>query len=57
MAAIREYTNMIAEMVDNHVLDKDRLIEDLLMWMSEQEVKEFYQFHIAPELDVEEDEG
>jgi hypothetical protein len=52
----REYTNKIAEMVDNHVLDKDRLIEDLLCWMSEHDVKEFYMANVAPEFPEDEDE-
>jgi len=52
----REYTNKIAEMVDNHVLDKGRLIEDLLCWMSEDDVKDFYMANIAPEFDDEEEE-
>jgi hypothetical protein len=56
MAAIREYTNKIADLVDDGSLNKDMLIEDLLMWMSESDVKEFYELHIAPEFEVDEDE-
>ena len=39
----RKYTNMILELVDEHVINKDMLIRDLLMWMSEDEVREFYE--------------
>jgi hypothetical protein len=37
----RAYTNALLEMVDEGVLDKDTLIQSLLGWMDEGEVKEF----------------
>jgi len=37
----REITNMILEMVSEGALDKDQLIRDLLMWMSESDVEDF----------------
>ncbi len=37
----RKITNMILEMVAEGTLDKDQLIRDLLMWMSETDVEEF----------------
>ena len=39
---IREYTCKIIEMVDEGVVDRDTLIRDLLMYMSESEVQNFY---------------
>ena len=39
----RKYTNMILELVDEGVINRDMLIRDLLMWMSEDEVREFYE--------------
>jgi hypothetical protein len=38
----RKYTNAILELVDEGVINRDMLIRDLLMWMSEDEVREFY---------------
>ena len=56
MASVREYTNKIAGMVDDGLLNKDYLIEQLLMWLSEHDVKDFYMANIAPELYDEEEE-
>ena len=42
----RKYTNLILEMNDDGFFDKDQLIRDLLCWMSEDEVKEFYERYI-----------
>jgi len=53
---MREYTNKIAEMVDDGLLNKEYLIEQLLMWLSEDDVKEFYMANVAPEFDTDEDE-
>jgi hypothetical protein len=39
----REYTNRIIELVDEGVLDRDELIRDLLMWLPERDVEEFFQ--------------
>ena len=38
----RVYTNRLLEMVDEEIVDKHRLIWDLLRNMSEEEVKAFY---------------
>jgi hypothetical protein len=40
---IRKYTNKIIEMVDEGLLDRDTLIRDLLNYMSESDVKDFYE--------------
>jgi hypothetical protein len=32
-------------MVDEGIVDRDELIRDLLNWMSESDVKDFYVFH------------
>ena len=53
MMKTRQFTNRILEMVDDGVLDKDFLIQNLLMWMSEYDVKEFFDNTIY---DVENDE-
>lgn len=37
----RPYTTKLLDMVEQGVVDKDSLIQDLLGWMSEDEVKEF----------------
>lgn len=37
----RKTTNMILEMVAEGTLEKEQLIRDLLMWMSETDVEEF----------------
>ncbi len=39
---MRKYTNKIVEMVDEGLLDRDTLIRDLLNWMPESHVEEFY---------------
>jgi len=41
MARTREYTCRLLDMVEQGALDKDSLINDLLGWMSEDDVKEF----------------
>jgi len=38
----RKYTNKILDMVDEGILDEGQLSRDLLMWMSERDVEEFY---------------
>ena len=37
----RRYTTALLDMVEQGVVDKDSLIQDLLGWMSEDEVEEF----------------
>ena len=39
----RKYTNKILERLEEGVLHPDFLIQNLLMWMSEALVKEFYE--------------
>lgn len=53
----REYTNKILEMLDEGMFDKDMLIRDLLSWMSENDVKQFYYaYDLDPSRHDEEDE-
>ena len=37
----RAYTRALLDMVDQGVVDRDSLIQDLLGWMSEAEVEDF----------------
>jgi len=46
----RKYTNRILELDEDGMLDRDWLIRSLLIWMSEKEVKEFYDRIIEPEI-------
>ena len=43
----RVFTNRILELVDEGVLNKDDLIRSLLCWMSERDVKEFYERNLS----------
>lgn len=52
---MRKYTNKILEMVDESVLDRDTLIRDLLLWMSESDVEEFYNRNLREDEDYEHD--
>ena len=52
---MRKYTNKIIELVDEGCLNRDELIRDLLMWMSEHDVQEFYDRELSF-FDEEEDE-
>ena len=38
----RKYTNKILEQVEDGWFNNEQLIRDLLMWMSEDDVAEFY---------------
>jgi hypothetical protein len=53
---MREYTNKIADMVADGLLNKEQLIFNLLMWMSEDDVMDFYMANIAPDFDTDEDD-
>jgi hypothetical protein len=55
MRTSRKYTNRILEMVDDGVLDKDFLIQNLLMYMSEADVSDFFDKTIY-DVDYDEDE-
>ena len=50
----REYTNKIIELIDDGIIDKDWLIQGLLMWMSEHDVEQFYDANLRPDEDEEE---
>lgn len=50
----REYTNKMIELLEEGVFNKDELIRDLLSWLSEYDVKEFYEKFVLG--DGEEDE-
>ena len=52
----REYTCRILQLVDEGVLDKDALIQDLLGWMSEADVKAFCNANLRDVLEQDEDE-
>lgn len=52
---MRKYTNKVIEMVDEGLLDRDTLIRDLLMWLSESDVEEFYERNLSDH-DEDEDE-
>ncbi len=53
----REYTKKLLYLIDEGVVDKDALILNLLNWMSEDFVKEFYeQYYESEEEDLEEEE-
>ena len=52
----RSYTNLILEMNDDGYFDKDQLIRDLLCWMDEADVKEFYERFIEEDEEDEEEE-
>ena len=50
----REYTCRILELMEEGVLDPAKLAEDLLRWMSEADVRQYYETFL--EEDEEEDE-
>ena len=52
----REYTNKVLELVDEGIVDKDWLIQGLLMWMSEHEVEQFYDANLRPDEEEEEED-
>lgn len=41
----REYTIKLLEEMDDGLWDANQLVENLTKWMSEDEVKEFYEFY------------
>ena len=54
----REYTNLIIEKLDDRILDPGLVIIDLLNWLSESEVKEFFEQYLSGEDEDEyEDDG
>ena len=53
----RRYTCALLELVEEGALDKDRLIQDLLGYLSESDVEDFVRKNdLAPWLEVYEDE-
>ena len=52
----REYTCKILEMNEEGLTDKDSLIRDLLLWLSESEVEDFYNQYYRDDMEPEEDE-
>lgn len=53
---IRTYTKKILDLIDEGVVDKDALILNLLNWMSEDFVKEFYEQYYESEDEEDEEE-
>lgn len=52
----RKYTSAVLDAVDEGMLNKDALIQDLLGWMSEDDVKEFVRRNdLMPWLEDEEE--
>jgi hypothetical protein len=57
MRRTREYTIRLLELVDEGAIDRDSLIQDLLGWMSEDEVRRFaLQSEYLNDEDEEEDD-
>ena len=54
---MRKYTNKIIEMVDEGIVDRDILIRDLLMYLSESEVENFYDQYYGYEEEDDELDG
>ena len=57
----REYTNKLLELVDEGAIDPKELCQQLAMWLSEDEVADFWQSYgyaeaFEPEEEEEEDE-
>jgi|LakMenE18May11ns_1017448.scaffolds.fasta_scaffold9191224_1 hypothetical protein len=57
MKMVRKYTNKIIEMVDECLWDRDELIRDLLNYMSESDVKDFYNSFGFDDEETDEDDG
>ena len=55
MTKLREYTTKILDFVDDGTINREQLIQALLLWMSEYEVKEFYESEYADELEAPEE--
>jgi len=53
----RKYTNKIFERLEEGALHPDFLIQNLLMWMSEAEVKKFYESVISCDDEEDTDEA
>lgn len=53
---IRIYTKKLLDLIDEGIVDKDILILNLLNWMSEDFVKEFYEQYYESEEDEDDSE-
>jgi hypothetical protein len=53
----RTYTKKLLDLIDEGVVDKDTLILNLLNWMSEDFVKEFYEQYYSDLYEEDEDEN
>ena len=51
----RQYTNRIIEMLDDRILDPGLIVIDLLNWLSESDVKEFFEQYLNEEDEDDED--
>ena len=49
----RKYTNKLLELVDHHIINRDMLIEALLGYMSETEVRDFAESEYSELFDEE----
>jgi|688.fasta_scaffold230247_4 hypothetical protein len=54
---VRKYTKKIIEMVDEGLLDRDELIRDLLNWLPEDDVEDFYNSFDFGDEETDEDDG
>lgn len=54
---IRQYTNKLLDFMEEGVIDPDRLVHQLLCFMSERDVKQFYESHYEEELEPKPDES
>ena len=52
----REYTNKIIELMDEGCIDPKPLAEQLLCWLSERDVEEFYRVNFADAFEPEEED-
>ncbi len=52
----REYTNKILELMDEGSIDSKSLAEQLLCWLSERDVEEFYRVNYAEFFEPEEED-
>ena len=52
----RTYTKKLLDLIDEGIVDKNALILNLLNWMSEDFVKEFYEQYYEFDEDEEEEE-
>ncbi len=52
----RTYTKKLLDLIDEGVVDKDTLILNLLNWMSEDFVKEFYELYYESDKEEEDED-